>query len=254
MLAPAHERAGADTLHALKQDLVYAFHILERAGQGSGIAGHLTARLPGARTFWSHQWKQGFDDVAYEDLIEADFELNTVTGSGRVNPTLHIHTRIYLARPDVNCIVHTHAINAVALGAVGANLASFWVYSSIFHEDVALFDEYDGIVLDKAEGDRIAEALGPRRGLLLRNHGLLVADRSVRYACLDALTLETACAAQLKAMAAGALQLMPEGAARQSKEFVLAPETVDGNWEHCVRQILREKPQLKHELRRQAAE
>ena len=42
--------------HALKQDMVYAYHILDRTGQGSGIAGHLTARLPGAQSFWTHQW------------------------------------------------------------------------------------------------------------------------------------------------------------------------------------------------------
>jgi len=246
--------ADEAAIAALKQDMVYAFHILERDGQGSGIAGHLTARLPGAQSFWSHQWGQGFDDVTYDDLIEADFELNTITGRGRVNPTLHIHSRLYLARRDVNCIVHTHGINAVALGATGSNLEPFWVYGSIFHDDVALFDEYDGVVLDKAEGDRIAEALGPRRGVLLRNHGLLVADRSVRYACLDALTLEHCCEAQLKAMAAGKLRLMPEAAARQSKQFVLAKETVDGNWNYLVRRLLREKPELRHETPRRAAE
>jgi L-fuculose-phosphate aldolase len=239
---------------ALKQDLVYAFHILERDGQGSGIAGHITARLPGAQSFWSHQWGQGFDDVTYEDLIEADFELGTITGQGRVNPTLHIHSRLYLARPDVTCIVHTHGINAVALGATGSNLEPFWVYGSIFHDDVALFDEYDGIVLGKAEGVRIAEALGPRRGLLLRNHGLLTADCSIRRACLDALTLEHCCKAQLMAMAAGKLKLMPEEAARQSKQFVLADETVDGNWNYLVRCLLREKPELRRDTPRRAAE
>src|SRR5690349_10988777 len=95
---PGKRGAREAAIHALKQDMVYAYHILDRAGQGSGIAGHLTARVPGETTFWSHRWHQGFDEVAYEDLIEADFELATVTGHGRVNPTLHIHTRIYLAR------------------------------------------------------------------------------------------------------------------------------------------------------------
>jgi len=112
-------------IRAMKQDMVYAYHILDRAGQGSGIAGHLTARLPGAQSFWTHQWHQGFDEVAYDDLIESDFELNTVSGKGRVNPTLHIHTRLYLARPDVTCIVHTHGANAVALGALGKCLEPF---------------------------------------------------------------------------------------------------------------------------------
>ncbi len=236
------DRAAA--IDSLKQDMVYAYHILDRAGQGSGIAGHLTARLPGEETFWTHQWHQGFDEVEYGDLIEGDFELKTMSGKGRVNPTLHIHTRIYLARPDVTCIVHTHGINAVALGAIGKCLEPFWIYGSIFHEDVTLFDEFDGVVLDKAEGDRIADALGSNRGILLKNHGLLVVANSVRMGCISALTLERACEVQLKAMAAGELQLMPAAAARQAKGFLLSQDTTDGRWGHLTRRLLRARPDL----------
>ena len=231
--------------HALKQDMVYAYHILDRAGQGSGIAGHLTARLPGAQSFWTHQWHQGFDEVEYEDLIESDFELNTISGSGRVNPTLHIHTRLYLARPDVTCIVHTHAPNAVALGALGKRPEPFWIYGAIFYEDVALFDEFDGVVLAKQEGDRIAEALGRNRGILLKNHGLLVVGNSVRMGCIGTLTLETVCEVQLKAMAAGELQLMRPEAARQAKGFLLSADTTEGRWGHLTRRLLRARPDLK---------
>src|SRR5690348_480955 len=102
-------------IEALKEDLVCACHALDAVGLTSDIGGHLTARLPGARTFWTYQWGQGFDEVGYGDIVEANFDLATVTGRGRVNPTLHIHTQIYLARPDANAIVHTHGHNAVAL-------------------------------------------------------------------------------------------------------------------------------------------
>lgn len=116
------DRSRSEAIDRLKEDLVLGCHILERAGQGSGIAGHLTARLPGDQSFWSYQWHQAFEEVGYDDIIEADFELKTITGKGRVNPTLHIHTQIYAARPDVRCIVHTHGPNAVALGVTGNNL------------------------------------------------------------------------------------------------------------------------------------
>src|SRR5690606_31593901 len=90
---PAARSADTPELAALKHDLLCAFHILHRAGQGSGVAGHLTARLPGARTFWTHKWGMAFEEVAADDLQEADFELNVVTGTEAINPTLHIHTR-----------------------------------------------------------------------------------------------------------------------------------------------------------------
>jgi len=171
--------AEAGGLAALKRDLLFAYHILDADGQSSGIAGHLTARLPGARTFWSHRWGLGFDEVTADDLIEADFELATISGEGRVNPTLNIHTQIYEARPDIGCIIHTHGKNALALGATGATLEPVTQTGAFFYDDIALLDEYEGVVLGKDEGDTIAAALGPRRGVLLKNHGALVVGSSV---------------------------------------------------------------------------
>lgn len=236
--------AELSELDSLRRDLLHAYHVLDADGQSSGIAGHLTARLPGARTFWSHRWGLGFDEVTADDLIEADFELATISGDGRVNPTLNIHTQIYEARPDVGCIIHTHGKNALALGATGATLEPLTQTGAIFYDDIALLDEYEGVVLGKDEGDTIAAALGPRRGVLLKNHGALVVGSSVREATIAMLVLEFAAEVQLKAMAAGPLSRMPEPAARQAKRFLLAKELTDQRFEHQVRRLLRERPFL----------
>ena len=44
--APAHD---APELAALRRELLLGYHALDLDGQGSGIAGHLSARLPGTR-------------------------------------------------------------------------------------------------------------------------------------------------------------------------------------------------------------
>lgn len=240
----AHAAADSAELQALKRDLLHAYHILDADGQSSGIAGHLTARLPGARTFWSHRWGLGFDEVAYDDLIEADFELATVTGDGRVNPTLNIHTQIYEVRPDVGSIIHTHGKNALALGAAGSTLEPVTQTGAVFYDDIAFLDEYEGVVFGKSEGDTIAEALGRRRGVLLKNHGALVVGANVREATIAMLVLEFAAEVQLKAMAAGPLSRLPEAAARQAKKFLVSPELIDQRFEHQVRRIRRDRPFL----------
>ena len=239
------DKSRNEAIDKLKEDLVLACHILERAGQGSGIAGHLTARLPGDQSFWSYQWHQAFEEVSFDDIIEADFELKTITGKGRVNPTLHIHTRIYAARPDVCCVVHTHGANAVALGVTGNNLEPIWQPGAIFYDDCVLFDEFDGIVLDKGEGERIADALGTKRAILLRNHGLLIAAESIRMGCIGALTVEMVAEVQLKAMAAGTLHPMPREAALQTKRFLSSEDVTTGRWNYLTRSILRERPHLR---------
>ena len=41
-----------DEIAALRQELLFAFHIVEMLGQPSGMGSHLTARKPGADTFF----------------------------------------------------------------------------------------------------------------------------------------------------------------------------------------------------------
>ena len=101
--------AEAEADDALRLDLLCAYHVLDLEGQGSGLGGHVTARVPGENAFWCHAWGLAFDEVVIDDLIKLDFGLNKLAGHGKVNPTLIFHARIYAARPDVASVVHTHA-------------------------------------------------------------------------------------------------------------------------------------------------
>jgi L-fuculose-phosphate aldolase len=215
----------SETEAALRHDLLHAYHILDADGQASGIAGHLTARLPGADRFWSHSWGLGFDEVRAEALIEADFDLRTIRGQGRVNPTLHGKA-------------------GLALGCAGMVLETITQTGAIFHDDIALFDEFHGIVLDTDEGDAIAAALGPKRGLLLKNHGALVVGANVAEACIGMTVLEWAADVQLRAAAAGPLQPLDPSAALQSKGFLLDAGNLGLRWEFLKRKIGRSRPFL----------
>lgn len=234
-------------LQALLHDLVHAFQILAMDGQGSGISGHLTARLPGARTFWSIPYGYGFEEATADELIESDFELRTVTGTLPCNPTLNIHTEIYEARPEVCCILHTHSEASLTLGAIGSNLEPVTQSGALFYEDIVLFDEFDGIVLDKKGGASIASRLGPNRAILLSNHGSLVVGTSIPDTAIAATVLEFAARVQLQAMSAGTPKLLPAAAARQTKQFLQRPDVVDLRWQLLVRQARKHNPNFSYE-------
>lgn len=234
-------------LQELLHDLVHAFQILAMDGQGSGISGHLTARLPGARTFWSIPYGFGFEEATADALIESDFDLRTVTGTLPCNPTLNIHTEIYEARPEVCCILHTHSEASLALGVIGHNLEPVTQSGALFYEDIVLFDEFDGIVLDKKEGASIASRLGPNRAILLRNHGSVVVGRSIADATIAATVLEFAARVQLQALSAGTPKLLPAAEARQTKAFLQRPDVVDLRWQLLMRQARRHNPRFNAE-------
>ena len=72
-----------------------------------------------------------------------------------------------------------------------------------FYEDHAVFDDYTGVVYETSEGDRIAQSLGARKAVILRNHGLLTVGRTVDEAVWWFITMDRSCHAQLLAEAAG---------------------------------------------------
>ena len=76
------------------------------------------------------------------------------------------------------------------------------------------------MVLDTAEGDRIGEALGDRKAVILRNHGSLTVGKSVDEAAWWFITMERSCQAQLLAEAAGKPILIDAHHAKATAELV----------------------------------
>ena len=238
--------AENDAAAQLRQDLLCAFHIIDLSGQPSGMGSHLTARLPGAETFWFHIHNFGFGEVTPEHIHEADFELNVLTGDGSaaINPTLHIHTRIYLARPDITCIVHTHAKHVAALSAIGANLQPVTQGGGRLHDDCVFFDEDDGVALGKEPGTAMARALGPRSAMVLKNHGLLATGRTIPEAVMLADTMEREAEIQLLAMAAGKLDLPSIEGRERSKKYLRSDKMIGRAWAYQLRRLASKRPDV----------
>ena len=238
------DAAPAAAMRDMKRDLIIGYHVLDDDSQSSGIAGHLTARLPGAGTFWTHRWGLSFGEVSADELLQSDFGLNIVSGRPPMNPTLHIHARIYARRPDVNCIVHTHGHNVMALSAIGGRIEMCTQTAAQFYGDCGYFDEYESFVLGKEEGDSIADALGSHRALILKHHGQLVVGGSIPDVVGSAVRLELVAGLQLKAMASGELVNMPDDLSRKTHDFFRRPQQADLQWGLHSREILRRRPEI----------
>ena len=87
----------------------------------------------------------------------------------------------------------------VQLASFGRLLDPLTQDACAFYEDHSLFDDYTGVVYDNSEGDRIAEALGPRKAIILQNHGILTVGRTVDEAAWLFITADQSAHAQLLA-------------------------------------------------------
>ena len=113
-----------------------------------------------------------------------------------------IHHAVHTARPDINCVAHSHSIYGRAFCTLGRNLETITQDSCAFHNDIALYTSFRGVVLAEDEGIAIAAALGQKKAALLQNHGLLTCGKTIESAVFWFMSLEKCCHAQLLADAA----------------------------------------------------
>jgi len=189
-----------------KHRLALAFRIFAKLGFDEGVAGHITLRDPVEPTsFWVNPFGVAWPLLKASDLILVD-KTGTVVDGGpcrMLNTAAYmIHHAVHTARPDVNCVAHSHSIYGRTFCAMGRPLDVITQDSCAFYKDHAVYNSFKGVVLAEEEGHAIAEALGPKKAALLQNHGLLTCGKSIEATVFWFMSLEKCCHAQLMADAA----------------------------------------------------
>uniref|UniRef100_UPI002602F1C2 class II aldolase/adducin family protein n=1 Tax=Trebonia sp. TaxID=2767075 RepID=UPI002602F1C2 len=116
-----------------------------------------------------------------------------------------------------------------AWSALGRLLDPITQDACAFYGSHSLYDDFNGVVLDEAEGKRVAAALGPNKAVILQNHGFLTVGGSVQEAAWLFITADQSAHAQLLAEAAGRPRLIrhevaePIGRARAFGGFSFRP-------------------------------
>ncbi len=99
----------------------------------------------------------------------------------------------------------------MAFSSLGRPLLPVGNDGSIFNDGVPVFSETTDLFIDPARGKAVARCLGDRHALILRNHGIVTAGRSIEEAVWLALKLKRACRVQLLAEAAGGPKPLADG-------------------------------------------
>ncbi|KAJ7093397.1 arad-like aldolase/epimerase [Mycena belliarum] len=197
----------------LKFRLAQALRIFGNRGYDEGVAGHITVRDPiRPDCFWVNPFGLHFKLIQPSDLLLVDHAGTILPESGQRDGPFRllntaafmIHSAIHAARPDVLCAAHSHSPYGKAFSALGRTLDPISQDACAFHGDHVLYTQYNGIVLDEAEGAAITAALGPAKAAILQNHGLLVATGTIEGTLHFYIAFERACQVQLLADTAAA--------------------------------------------------
>ncbi|HEY6364302.1 MAG TPA: class II aldolase/adducin family protein [Candidatus Binatia bacterium] len=159
-----------DAVESLKEKMVLACKVLQNRGVVD-VYGHVSARLPGDRILSTPHMPPG--KVALRDLIILDMHGMKLEGFGEPNGETAMHTSIYKARPDVQCVLHYHPDELVAISISGHGIKVVANCGVHFYRGTPIYDSPVLIRTDEL-GDKIAATLGDRkRGALARawRHG-----------------------------------------------------------------------------------
>jgi ribulose-5-phosphate 4-epimerase/fuculose-1-phosphate aldolase len=213
--------ARADSATAARIDLVAALRWAERLGFSEGVCNHFSLALPGKPgEFLINPQGLHWSEVTPADLVVVDAAGNRISGRHTVEPTaFFIHGHVHRASPRAKCVLHTHMPFATTLTVVqGGQLAWASQNSLKFYGRVAYDDEYNGLALDDAEGDRLASRLRDADVLFLANHGVIVCGPNVACAFDDLYYLERACMLQVLGHGTGKpLRIVPDKIAAQTR-------------------------------------
>ncbi len=180
-----------------------ARRMLYREGCDSDVGGHVTARAAGGETFWATGFEY-FDQTTPDRVAKLDYGLNVVSGELAFSPALNFHARIYELRPDVNAIVHLHSRYLSVLSSVpGQTIGMYNVAAVLFHEDQAAYHD-DGVKPHVS----VADALGDKRLVIMKNHGAIVASQSIESATIEAIMAERCARYHLECEAIGGTPIM----------------------------------------------
>lgn len=228
--------------YSIRQKVALTCHILFDNGHDSGLAGQITARGETSGTFLTQRLGLGFDEISAGNLLMVNEDLQVLEGDGMPNPANRFHSWVYRARPDVRCIIHTHALHTAALSMLEEPLIVSHMDNCVLYDDVAFLPKWPGVPVGNEEGELIAGALGDKRALLLAHHGLLVACSSIEEACLIALAFERAARMQLLAGAAGQIQPIEPELAREAHDWILRPQRNAAAFAYYARRSLKHSP------------
>jgi ribulose-5-phosphate 4-epimerase/fuculose-1-phosphate aldolase len=214
VLTPPDAIAGiSEAEWNIRCDLAALYRLVAHFRMTDFIYTHIRARVPGPEHhFLINHYGVLFHEMRASDLVKIDLDGNVVDQYGqsrRVNAAgFCIHSAIHMAREDLVCVVHTHTAAGMAVAAQKQGLLPISQHALKFYGHLA-YHGYEGIALDLDERERLVRDLGQHKAMILANHGLLVAGRTIPEAFNNIYYLERACQAQIAAQSGGAELIFP---------------------------------------------
>jgi len=214
-------KSGTSKWNPEKTQVLEAAQLMAQKGLVSGTSGNVSMRIDsgdGRELIAITPNALYYDRMGVDDIVVADFEGNNVEGELRLSIEKMLHIGIYKARKKVNAVIHSHPVYGNILSVAGMDIPE------ILDDQVTYLGGAIKLAKYAIPGtpdlvDSALEALGPRNGALLANHGAVSVGRDMKEAFVACELLERTAQIYVFAMLLGKITPLPEQAQAVEKAF-----------------------------------
>lgn len=221
----------------LREMVSRACKVLYAAGQEHFYLGHVSAREAGSAKIWVKPSGLGLGEAEPDDIVACDLDCHQLEGKRPLHHEMPIHTEIYRRRPDVACVVHTHPFYAAAYASAHADFQMVSQDSVLFAEGIGHYDSAK-LVVTREQGERLAATLGDGNAVVLKNHGIAIADSTVEGAVFLALSFDRSLRMQHAAAQFGDIDPIPDDEVNEMIDYFARSYggRVETTWKYLLRQ------------------
>ena len=178
-----------DIKHRLKETVVEAGLRMVQQGLTVGTWGNISVRDGETGLIYISPSAIDYEEVRPQHIVVLDDKLEVVDGSATPSIEKRMHLAVYLAREDVNAVIHTHPLHSSVLGVNGMALPPISEDFVQLVGDTVICSEY-ALPGTEELAQSVVKGLGSRNAVLLPNHGTLCVGQDVGQAFKVSLVVE----------------------------------------------------------------
>ena len=201
----------------LRNELIRTVLKMNEIGINQGTSGNAAVRLHDGYLITP-------SGIAYEDITPEDVVFKQIGGdyespNGLQKPSSEwrFHEDIFIARPEVDAIVHTHGKAVMTIACLQKDVPPFHYMIGVTGGSTLRCAPYATFATQELS-DVAVKALEGRKACLLANHGQIAVGKTLKQALSMALEVETLCDVYWRTLIAGGSVILDD----QQMDEVLA--------------------------------
>jgi len=191
----------------VKREIIVACLTLKEWGYFVGTYGNISVRVEDGLVITPSRVE--YETLTPEDMVTVSNDGAVIHGTRLPSSELEVHRQIYLNRPDINAIVHSHSIYATALSCLHDTIPVIVEEQSQVIGDEIRCTHYVPAGQHLALGVEVAQTLGKNDAVLVANHGTVSCGRTLKEALSTCQIVERIAQIRLLTKALGTVVPIP---------------------------------------------